>query len=467
MSLLIVTPDEDAARSLGAAYRRAGRSFRSCTGALEARAIAEADRPLVLVVDAALTDQAALRETFLALVPSGRVFVMTGRDSMAGPEVDVLRKPFDAAHVAGILAQAAEVAALDARRHALETRARDLALLVDASFEAIVGLSADGTVESWNQGAASIYGWRPEEIAGRNVEVLEVEPGVAAARLASRPAGSVEVRRRRRDGEEILVLLSLAPLLEGGGFAEVSLDVTERRRLERALEHGERLAAIGRIAAAMAHEIANPLMVIRAVNMQFAKRARDSGDAELAECAADAELAVDRIAGFVQNVRGFSRRERTVLTGLPVRDSVQMALRLVGPRAKERGVEMVFVPGEDAIVLHDPPRLGQAVMNLASTAIDAAADGGRTVEVRIVTDGGTVRIEIDDSGPGIPPEVARRLFEAFVTTKPAGQGTGLGLSITRQIVEEHGGRVLLGPRPEGGTRACVLLPVRSRGPAAT
>ncbi len=460
--MLAVTGDEEAARSLGAAHRRAGRAFVSCAAAAEARVLLEREAPLVLVVDADVVGREALCEAFRAGSPWGRLFVMAGADVIAAPDAVILRKPFDAAEVTELLRQAEEMAALDERRRTLETRARDLALLVDASFEAIVGVSSDGKVLSWNPGAAAVYGYRPDEISGRSIELLEVEPGAALARLATPPRHAVEVRRKRRDGAEVVVLLSVAPLLGGDGFAEVSLDVTERKRLERALEHGERLAAIGKIAAAMAHEISNPLMAIRAANLTVARIAKGLGSEELVECAADAELAVDRIAGFVQNVRGFSRRERPVLTGLPVRDSVEMALRLVAPRAREAEVAVELEPGEDAVVRHDPPRLGQVVMNLLANAIDAAAEGGRTVRVRVVPEATTVRIEIDDTGPGIPPEAVSRLFEAFFTTKAAGQGTGLGLSIARQIVEDHGGRVLLGPRPDGGTRALVVLPLRER-----
>ena len=268
----------------------------------------------------------------------------------------------------------------------------------------------------------------------------------------------VELLRKPFDSAEVAELLA-------GAAERAEIDrnhETERKRLERALEHGERLAAIGKIAAAMAHEIANPLMMIRAANLHIARLADECGCPEIREGVADSELAVDCIAGFVENVRGFARRERPVLTGLPVRPSIEMALRLVGPRAREHEVRVTFEPGEDAIAWHDPPRLSQAVMNLAANAIDAAAQRGQTVVVRVVVDPSTLRIEVDDSGPGIAPEVAERLFEPFVTTKESGQGTGLGLSITRQIVEDHGGQVLLGPRPEGGTRAVVLLPRRSK-----
>ena len=465
MNILVVTADDEAARSLCAALRRAGRSVRSCREVEEAREFLDRGAVRVLVVDTDLPDEAQLCALFRGCRPWGRLFVMSGRESSGRLDAEVLRKPFDAAEVAEHLAGADDLAALDHSRHALETRARDLALLVDASLEAIVGLSADGTIQSWNPGAEAIYGWSTDDICGQSVEVLEVEPGAARARLAAPDRQTAEVRRLRRDGAEVLVLLSVAPLPGGAGFAAVSLDVTQRQRLERALEHGERLAAIGKVTAAMAHEIANPLMVIRAATLRMSQIARAIDNGDLADCAADIDLAVDRISGFVQNVRGFSRRERPVLTGLPIRESVEMALRLVGPRAREREIDLQLEPGDDAVVRHDPPRLQQAVMNLVANAIDAAADGGKTVRVRIVVEGVLVRIEIEDDGLGIAPEVSARLFEAFVTTKAAGQGTGLGLSIARQIVEDHAGRVLLGPRVGGGTCAVVLLPLREKAPA--
>jgi signal transduction histidine kinase len=326
--------------------RRAGRTFAACADSVEARLLVESESALVLVVDGEMPDCRALSEWFRTAHPWGGVYVMSAEGATHDGQGEILRKPFDAADVADLLAAAVELAG--------------------------------------------------------------------------------------------------------------------RKRLERALEHGERLAAIGKIAAAMAHEISNPLMVIRAANMRVAQLAVSTGDADLADIVADAELAVDRIAGFVQNVRGFSRRERPVLTGLPLLDSVRMALRLVGPRAKENDVTVELEPGDDFIVRHDPPRLGQAIMNLVSNAIDSAAQGGKTVQVRVIADGSLARIEIDDDGPGIAAEIAGHLFEAFATTKVAGQGTGLGLSITRQVVEDHGGQVLLEPLAGRGARAVVTLPIRVR-----
>jgi len=258
------------------------------------------------------------------------------------------------------------------------------------------------------------------------------------------------------------VLVSLSRVSPGHAFAyaETSLDVTPRRKLERELEHEKRLAAIGRIAASMAHEINNPLAVVRAANAYVAEVARTNGDALLTETVEDVRLASERIGSFVEHVCGFARRDRPTLRELPLRETVRMAMRLAKPRAAERDVEFVLEPGNEVRIPHDTARLSQAVLNLVSNAIDAAAEGGRHVLVRVFAGEGSVRIQVDDDGPGVPEDLRDRAFEPFVTTKRHGYGTGLGLSITRQIVDDHGGAATLGPRPgRPGARAEIVLPL--------
>jgi len=263
----------------------------------------------------------------------------------------------------------------------------------------------------------------------------------------------------------VLVLVSLSPVAKGTtfAFAETSLDITVRRQLERELEHEKRLAAIGRIAASMAHEINNPLAVVRAANAYVAEVARATGDALLIETVEDVRLAVDRIGGFVNHVCGFARRDRPTLADTSVRETVRMALRLGKPRAADRRVEMTLEPGSDVRVPHDAARVSQAILNLVSNGIDAAADGGGRVCIRLVSDASCVRIQVDDDGPGLPPTIRDRAFEPFATTKPQGRGTGLGLAITRQIVDDHGGTVTLSDGPLGrGARAEIVLPLVAR-----
>jgi PAS domain S-box-containing protein len=462
MSILIVSPDAEAARSLTSALGRSGHRSLWHETIAEARTQARDETPLVLVVDRGLPRFRELIDDVSAHTPWVRVYEMA--DAVVAPEDGeraVLRKPFDAAELATLLGREQELAELDRQRHTFEAQAEELALLVEASFEAIIGLGPTGIVRSWNRGAATMYGYSAKEIVGRSIDVLEAEPQAATARLAHAAGQPVEVCRRSKDGRELLVLLSLSPVANGTlfAFAETSLDITTRRKLERELEHEKRLAAIGRIAAAMAHEINNPLAVVRASNAYVAELAREAKDELLVETVEDVRLAVDRIGTFVNHVCGFARRERPMLSDASVRETVRMALRLAKPRAADNRVELILEPGQDVRVSHDPTRISQAVLNLVSNAIDAATEGGAHVVVRLVADTNAARIQVDDDGPGIPEGLHERVFEPFATTKQHGKGTGLGLAITRQIIDDHGGSVLLSPGPSGlGTRAEILLP---------
>jgi signal transduction histidine kinase len=146
-----------------------------------------------------------------------------------------------------------------------------------------------------------------------------------------------------------------------------------------------------------------------------------------------------------------------------LRETVRMALRLAKPRAADRRVEKVLEPGSDVRLPHDAARISQAVLNLVSNGIDAAAEDGGSVTIRLVTDASSVRVQVDDNGPGISEQMRDRAFEPFTTTKPQGKGTGLGLAITRQIIDDHGGVVSLTDRPNRkGARAELLLPLVAR-----
>jgi signal transduction histidine kinase len=177
----------------------------------------------------------------------------------------------------------------------------------------------------------------------------------------------------------------------------------------------------------------------------------------------DVRLAVDRIRGFVNHVCGFARRDRPTLNDTSVRETVRMALRLAKPRAADRRVEIALEPGADDRLPHDAARISQAVLNLVSNGIDAAAEDGGRVVIRLVVEASSVRIQVDDDGPGIFPAMRERAFEPFTTTKPQGKGTGLGLAITRQIIDDHGGSVALVDGPSGkGARGEIVLPLMAR-----
>ncbi len=461
MSVLVLSTDEEASRALCSALSRAGLVSSWSQSVGEAWRAVEAHPPMVVVADTEVPDVTHFIEGIREEQPWVRVYLMANPGGiiprMTAPLVP---KPFDAAQLAELLAREIELAQVERGRRSLQAHTDELALLVQASFEAIVGLAADGSVLSWNRGAETLYGYTAPEIIGRRIEVLE-PGGAVAARLAKGERQLTEVVRRTKLGAEVVVHLSLSPVPTPRStalrFAEVSLDVTARRKLVRELEHAERLATIGRLAAGMAHEINNPLAVIRVNTEYIGRTASRIGDTELGEAAEDMHLAAERINDFVQHLCGFARRERAQLERAPIGQTVALALRMVKPRAAERAVEVTLseVPALD--LPHDPPRLAQAIVNVVANAIDAAAMGGRHVNITVRSDESDVVIEVDDDGPGLSEDIRSTLFEPFTTTKPHGQGTGLGLTITAQIVRDHGGTIALHNQPGAGARATMRL----------
>jgi len=361
VTVLLVTPDEDAGELLSAALERANRAVKWVANAVEAAAECEVGTPAVLVVDTILDKAVDLIEDVRARAPWVRAYLIEdSRAPVFRSGLPVLPKPFDVAEVAQLIGREVEAADIDRRRHTLEARTGEL--------------------------------------------------------------------------------------------------VKQQQGLERELEHAERLAALGRIAASMAHEINNPLAVVQSSASYVRDVADRLGDTELSACAADIELAADRISTFVQHVCGFARREQLVLSDVALDNAIEIALRLVRPRAKSRAVSIEVEPIISSPVPHDPPRIAQGLLNLLSNAIDASSGHGARVTLRQITGTDNVVIQVDDTGQGIDPAIAERLFEPFATTKPPGEGTGLGLAITRRIMQDHGGDVRLIPCA-GGTRAELSLPL--------
>ncbi len=461
--MLVVSADLDASRSLCAALGRAGRLVKAVHTVEEAQDFFRQNTPPVIVADTNVEGYQRVLDEVRNTAPWVRVHVLM-EAGMPPPNArfPVIAKPFDASEIAERLGREMELAELERGRQNAAARAANLAMLVEECFEAIVGLDEEGRVRSWNPGAVSLYGYGAQEAMGRQIGFLQLEPGSTLPVPQPGERQMLEVRRRRKDGGEVLVLLSSTRVRsrERREFSavEVSLDITERRKLERELEHSERLAAIGRIAAGMAHEINNPLSVIQSSAFYFAEAAQRVADPELQESAKDMELAIDRIRSFVQHVCGFARRGRPQLTDTPIETAIEVAVRMARPRAFDAGVTLEIDDRSSESVPNDSPRLAQAVLNILANAIDAARGGGKHVWLGVVSDGDHLCIRVEDDGPGLAHELEGRAFEPFATTKPYGQGTGLGLAITRQIMQDHGGTARLVPRAGGGARAELRIP---------
>ncbi len=234
------------------------------------------------------------------------------------------------------------------------------------------------------------------------------------------------------------------------------------------LRHADRLAAVGVVASGIAHETGTALNVVSERARMIATR-----EAEGEEAIESARVIVRetaRITATIRQLLDYGRRRTRERSSAPLQEVIENVLAFVRPLAQRQGIQLVTdLPPEAALAPMDAEQLQHALGNLMVNSIQAMANGG-TLRVRVSTsttgardafDGvGTAwwRVDVEDEGTGIPADQLEQIFEAFYTTKPAGEGTGLGLSIARDIVRQHGGRIDATPRPEGGMRFSIHLP---------
>lgn len=233
-------------------------------------------------------------------------------------------------------------------------------------------------------------------------------------------------------------------------------DAAQRlQQQQRELLRSEQLASLGQLAAGVAHEVRNPLTSMKML-VEAALRARNPRPLD----GEDLRVIHREIARLEQTVQGFldfARLPTPQRSSCDLRDLVRQARDLIRPRAEQQRIELrLHLPEQAVMVFVDVEQMGTVLVNLFINALDAMPTGGR-LEVRLETaPEGQVRLIVADTGTGIAPQIADRLFTPFATTKAA--GTGLGLSLSARILGEHGGSITAANRPEGGARFVILLP---------
>lgn len=234
----------------------------------------------------------------------------------------------------------------------------------------------------------------------------------------------------------------------------------ELGRAQEALHRSEKLAALGQLAAGVAHEVSNPAAVVSA-NLGYLEHRFASGeDDEVLESVREAKLALQRVSSITRQLLHAGQLAGSRMTSQPISVSavVREALATVRGRCPAHVTLRDAVP-EELWAAGDQAAVHQVLVSLALNGIQAIPPGrpGQVI-VEARSEGGRVRIEVTDDGEGMPPEVLRRLFEPFFTTKPFGAGTGLGLALSRGLVAGLGGELRLESEAGRGTRAVVELP---------
>jgi PAS domain S-box-containing protein len=347
-------------------------------------------------------------------------------------------------------------------------RLGQLAAIVESSDDVILSKDLNGIVRSWNKAAERLFGYTAEEMVGASILKLipehlhSDEDRILSTIRAGESIEHFETVRRTKDGRELQVSLTISPVRDDQGAiigaSKILRDISSRKRMEDSLMQAEKIAATGRMAMTIAHEINNPLEAVS--NLLYLAR-QEMMSPQGIEYLDTADNELMRVSHIAKQTLGYYR-EHASAKAINVGEVVERALAVYGPRCASAQIEI-------KVDLHSKRRIAirqgeimQVVSNLIANAFYAMSAGGSlTVVVEDIeqpTSG--VSIMVSDNGVGIPEDVLPRVFEAFFTTRTT-VGTGIGLFVSKNFVEEHGGIITIESDTAletHGTCVRVLLP---------
>lgn len=343
-----------------------------------------------------------------------------------------------------------------------------LSFILKSARDAIITTDRAGSVQTLNRAAEELLDVGREDPRGKPVAELlgkSKEVSEALSQVVDKDqTREIETRIRDRRGEERLLNSTISPLKSDAGdllgAVVIASDLTEKKHYQEELMRSEKLASVGELAAGVAHEINNIIMVI----LGFADLLlRQTGpDHPSTQDLKMIEKEAKRGRDIVQRLLRFARPQPLKLAWTDLESILENTVSLLSHQIRKSGirVEKDYDPRVSAIVC-DRGQLEMVFTNIALNAIQVLGDEGI---LRIKTGAkGADRVEvmISDNGPGIQPEHMGKIFDPFFTTKEPGQGTGLGLSVAYRIVHEHGGIIRVRSRPGQGTDFFIELPVGS------
>ncbi|MBI3921007.1 MAG: PAS domain S-box protein, partial [Armatimonadetes bacterium] len=349
--------------------------------------------------------------------------------------------------------------------------------LIESSLDMIIAVDRDRKIIEFNRAAQEAFGYLPEEVLGKSVDLLYADPEEGRhVHLTTVESGRCvqEIRNLRKNGEVFPTLLAASVLRnsegEVVGVMGISRDVTEQRSLERQLLHSQKMQSIGTLAGGIAHDFNNLLTGI----IGYAELAR--GEVEPGkEPHQYLNIIVEqgmRAASLVSQLLQFSRQEKTERRPLELTPLVKETVEILQRTLPESLTIRLEAPQGIAPVKGDPAQVQQVILNLCVNASHAMPEGGDLdlgLENVLLDDaycrrypfarsGSYVCLSVRDTGVGMPPEVQERIFEPFFTTKELGQGTGLGLAMVYGIAKSHEGHITVESEVNKGSTFRVYLP---------
>lgn len=373
--------------------------------------------------------------------------------------------------IAGYVAIALENSRLYSSVHQKAEELRQLKEYSESIVESIsvgvVVVDLEERIESWNPQMETLLGVSRDQVIGKGVSEVLPENLVREMRMrmGPDPSGHSEVFRLYKcrlkiGGDPRVVDATVTPLLDKDrgvtGRIIILDDKTERAQMEDQLAQSEKLTSIGLLAAGVAHEVNTPLAVISTYSQMLGKQlSRKDPKAKIMGKIVAQSKRASEIANRLLN---FSRTEGTAFRELEVNSVISETLSLLEHQLKAARIRLRTELGSTTVRVHgDPGKLQQVFLNLFINAKDAMPGGGELL-VRTSTPDSVFRIEIEDTGNGIPEEHLQKIYDPFFTTKEMGRGTGLGLSVTYGIVQEHSGNIMVDSKPGRGTRFIVEFP---------
>ena len=415
-------------------------------------------------------------------------FLLTGAPNLATPSI---ANGVAFVLIGAVVSWGGELLHQSRRRTMAMTRdalAREAHLqsILDTVPEAMIVIDERGIMRSFSSAAERLFGYRADEALEQNVKILMPTPyrenhdGYLQRYMHTGERHIIGIGRvvvgRRRDGSTFPMELAVGEMNSGNRrfFTGFIRDLTERQKTEARLQelqselvHISRLTAMGEMASTLAHELNQPLSAIS----NYLKGSRNLLEGRSDENSTTIRNALDRAADqamragqIIRRLRDFVSRGETERRAESISKLVEEASALALVGVKDRGihVQFKFDPSVD-LVLADRVQIQQVLLNLIRNAMDAMETSHeRDLRIAITPiDKGYIRISVIDTGSGIAPEVAKQLFQPFVTTKR--DGMGVGLSISRTIVEAHAGQIWVEQNPSGGTIFHFTLPAVTDG----
>ena len=341
--------------------------------------------------------------------------------------------------------------------------------IIESIRSGLITTDLEGHIFTFNAAAAEITGYKAEEVKGRSIFTLFANPDDLKL-SATENAGS-QVRAEADiitpDDFRVRIGYSIADLFsednEASGYIVTFQDLTQIRSMEESIRRKDRLAAVGRVGAGLAHEIRNPLWSMRwAIQVLGSSMPPNSVQTDLMGIVLRES---DRLNSIITNFLSYAKPKVGNQVEIDVREAINDTVKLLrhSPDVTERHTLAEVLPPTPVFISADQTQIQQVFWNLARNALQAMPEGGRLGIMVEVATNRKVRIIFEDTGRGMPPEQVEQLFEPFSTSTTG--GTGLGLSIVYQIIRDHNGSINVRSIEEEGTTITIELPIKTNSTA--